>query len=257
MPRYLSSVSTNPILRDGISTYFLSKASVTAALHYLLALSTVLFVIWPKSQYLRIGSPPLTFSILAIVATLIMAYFSFSYGAAGPVQEPDQPLRAWLIEQHLPPRRAVSGLTLLAVIHTVFLLLLALPLLFAASHVSGVSAQGFGRALALILVCTLAYRWLGMLMLCLWDRQEFLRYVVARVAFVLFVIGSAFFLPPLNPLLGLISMSFGDELGQIVTIHGWLVPYADVALTIHLLILLAVYIMVSMLVARSLSSTRL
>jgi hypothetical protein len=89
-----------------------------------------------------------------------------------------------------------------------------------------------------------------MLALCLWERQEFLRYAVARVAFVLFVLGSAFFLPPVNPLLGLISMSFGDELGQVVTLVGQEVPYADVAQIIHLLLLLGSSIMVGVLVKR-------
>src|ERR671924_842578 len=73
--------AANPILRQGVHSYFLSKDPLTAALHYLLALATVLFVIWPKSQYLRVGSPPLTFNIEAIMATLIMAYLGFSYGA--------------------------------------------------------------------------------------------------------------------------------------------------------------------------------
>jgi hypothetical protein len=96
----------------------------------------------------------------------------------------------------------------------------------------------------LVVVCALAYRWLGLLTLCVWETQDFLRYVMARAAFVLFVLGSAFFLPPLNPLLGLISMSFGEELGQVVLLFGQELSYATVALIIHLLLLLGAYIMV-------------
>src|ERR671914_1138751 len=86
----VASLMANPILRQGVHSYFLSKGPLTVASHYILALAAVLFVIWPKSQYLRVGSPPLTFSIQAIVATLIMAYLGFSYGAGKFGEEPLQ-----------------------------------------------------------------------------------------------------------------------------------------------------------------------
>jgi hypothetical protein len=244
MPGVVANLAANPILRQGVYSYFLSKTPLTAALHYLLALATVLFVIWPKSQYLRVGSPPLTFSIQVIVATLIMAYLSFSYGAAKLGDETVQVSPVALGGPGLSRRGAAIGLTVLTIGHTLFFVALAFPLLVAAAHVSGISTENFGRALLLVVVCTLAYRWLGLLTLCVWETQDFLRYMVARAAFVLFVLGSAFFLPPLNPLLGLISMSFGEELGQVVRLFGHELSYATVALIIHLLLLLSAYIMV-------------
>lgn len=237
-------LATNPILRQGAYSYFLSKEPLTAALHYLLALATVLFVIWPKSQYLRVGSPPLTFDIEVIVATVIMAYLSFSYGAGKLGDEVAQVTPRILISQGLPRRGMVAGLTVLTLGHTLFFVVLALPLLVAAAHVSGVSPENFGRALLLMVICTLAYRWLGLLTLCVWETQDFMRYVVARAAFVVIVLGSAFFLPSVNPLLGLISMSFGEELGQVVMLFHYELSYATVALIIHLLLLLGAYIMV-------------
>ena len=237
-------LATNPILRQGAYSYFLSKEPLTAALHYLLALATVLFVIWPKSQYLRVGSPPLTFDIEVIVATVIMAYLSFSYGAGKLGDEVAQVTPRLLISQGLPRRGMVAGLTVLTLGHTLFFVVLALPLLVAAAHVSGVSPENFGRALLLMVICTLAYRWLGLLTLCVWETQDFMRYVVARAAFVVIVLGSAFFLPSVNPLLGLISMSFGEELGQVVMLFHYELSYATVALIIHLLLLLGAYIMV-------------
>jgi hypothetical protein len=237
-------VTVNPVLRQGVQTYFLAKPPLTAALHYLLALATVLFAIWPKSQYLRVGSPPLTFSILAIVATLIIAYLSFSYGADRVGEEAAPFSRMRLLGLNVRLRTAIGGLTLLTVAHTLFLVALAFPLLIAAAHVSGLTAQSFGRALLLMATCTLTYRWLGLLALCVWERQEFVRYVMARAAFVVFVLASAFFLPPLNPLLGLISMQFGEELGQVTQLVGQPVSYATMSLIIHLLLLLAAYIMV-------------
>jgi hypothetical protein len=234
----------NPILRQGVRSYFLSKAPLTVASHYLLALAAVLFVIWPKSQYLRVGSPPLTFIIQAVVATLVMTYLSFSYGAGKFSDEPALEPPSSQVGRGLPWRGAVVGLTALTIGHTLFFIALAFPLLIAAAHVSGVSTATFGKALLLMLSCTLAYRWLALLTLCLWETQDFMRYVVVRVAFVVFVLGSAFFLPPLNPLLGLISMSFGEDLGQVVLVFGHELSYATVALIIHLLLLLGAYIMV-------------
>jgi hypothetical protein len=227
-----------------VYSYFLSKAALTAALHYLLAIAAVLFVIWPKSQYLRIGSPPLTFSIEAIVAMLIMAYQSFSYGAGKWGDEVAQVSARDLVGQGLSRQGAVTGLTVLTIGHTLFFMALAFPLLIAAAHVSGVSSENFGKALLLMVTCTLAYRWVGLLTLCLWEKQDFLRYVVARAAFVVCVLGSAFFLPSGNPLLGLISMSFGEELGQAVRLFSYEFSYATVTLIIHLLLLLGAYIMV-------------
>jgi hypothetical protein len=238
------SLAANSVVRYGVSSYFLARAPLTAALHYLMALASVLFVIWPKSQFLRVGSPPLTFSIEAIVAVLIIAYLSFSYGASKFGDETAQVSPRSLVGQGLGRRRAVLGLTLLTLGHTLFFVALGLPLLAAAAHVSGVSAENFGLALLLIVVCTLAYRWLGLLTLCVWESRDFMRYVAARAAFVVLVVGSAFLLPPSNPLLGLISMSFGDELGQVVRLSGYELSYASVTLIIHLLLLLAAYIMV-------------
>jgi hypothetical protein len=244
MPGSVRSLAANPFLRQGVYRYFLSKDPLTAALHYLLALATVLFVIWPKSQYLRVGSPPLTFNIEAIVATLIMAYLSFSYGA-DKLEDEAAPVSPHVIAgQGLSRRGVVAGLTMLTLGHTLFFVVLAFPLLVAAAHVSGVSTENFGRALLLMVICTLAYRWLGVLTLCVWEKQDFMRYVVARAAFVVFVLGSAFFLPSVNPLLGLISLSFGEELGQVVMLFHHELSYATVALIIHLLLLLGAYIMV-------------
>jgi hypothetical protein len=244
MPGVVGSLATNPIVRQGVSSFFLAKAPLTAALHFLMALAGVLFVIWPKSQFLRVGSPPLTFSIEAIVATVIMAYLSFNYGASKFGEETAQVSPHSLIGPGLGRRRALVGLTVLSVGHTLFFMMLALPLLVAAAHVSGISSENFGRALLLMLLCTLAYRWLGLLTLCVWETQDFMRYVVARVAFVITVVGSAFLLPASNPLLGLISMSFGEELGQVVLLYGYELSYATVTLIIHLLLLLGTYIMV-------------
>jgi hypothetical protein len=244
MPGPVQSLAANLILRHGVSSYFLAKAPLTAALHYLMALASVLFVIWPKSQFLRVGSPPLTFSIEAIVATLIMSYLSFSYGASRFGDETAQVSPRTLVRQGLTRHRAVVGLTLFTIGHTLFFVMLALPLLVAAAHVSGLSRENFGRAVLLMVVCTLAYRWLGLLTLCIWETQDFMRYVAARVAFVVIVVGSAFLLPASNPLLGLISMSFGEELGQVVLLYGYELSYASVTLIIHLLLLLGAYIMV-------------
>jgi hypothetical protein len=244
MPGAVASLMANPILRQGVRSYFLSKAPLTVASHYLLALAAVLFVIWPKSQYLRVGSPPLTFIIQAVVATLIMTYLSFSYGAGKFGEEPALESPSSLVGRGLPWRGAVVGLTALTIGHTLFFIVLAFPLLIAAAHVSGVSTTTFGKALLLMASCTLAYRWLALLTLCLWETQDFMRYVAVRAAFVVFVLGSAFFLPPLNPLLGLISMSFGEELGQVVLVLGREFSYATVALIIHLLLLIGAYIMV-------------
>jgi hypothetical protein len=244
MPGVVGSLAANPILRHGVSSYFLAKAPLTAALHYLLALASVLFVIWPKSQFLRVGSPPLTFSIEAIVATLITAYLSFSYGASKFGDETAQVSPKALLGQGLTQRSAVVGLTVLTIGHTLFFIVLALPLLVAAAHVSGIATENFGRALLLMMLCTLAYRWLGLLTLCLWETQDFMRYVVARAAFVVIVVGSAFLFPASNPLLGLISMSFGEELGQVVLLYGYELSYATVTQIIHLLLLLGAYIMV-------------
>lgn len=244
MPGSVGSLAANSILRYGVSSYFLAKAPLTAALHYLMALASVLFVIWPKSQFLRVGSPPLTFSIEAMVTTLVIAYLSFSYGASKFGDEIAQVSPRALVGQGLARRGAVVGLTLLTIGHTLFFVVLALPLLVAAAHVSGISTENFGRAVLLMMVCTLAYRWLGLLTLCVWETQDFMRYVVARATFVMVVVGSAVLLPASNPLLGLISMSFGEELGQVVVLYGYELSYASVTLIIHLLLLLGAYIMV-------------
>jgi uncharacterized membrane protein len=109
-----------------------------------------------------------------------MAYLSFSYGASKFGDEMSQVSPQALVGQGLARRGAVLGLTLLTIGHTLFFVVLALPLLVAAAHVSGISTEKFGRALLLMMVCTLAYRWLGLLTLCVWETQDFMRYVAVR-----------------------------------------------------------------------------
>src|SRR5262245_8941401 len=140
MPGVVGSLASNPIVRHGVSSFFLPRAPLTAALHFLMALAGVLFVIWPKSQFLRVGSPPLTFSIEAIVATVIMAYLSFNYGASKFGEDMVQVSPHSLIGAGLGRRGALVGLTVLSVGHTLFFMMLALPLLVAAAHVSGISS---------------------------------------------------------------------------------------------------------------------
>jgi hypothetical protein len=113
---------------------------------------------------------------------------------------------------------------------------LSFPLLILAAHVSGEPLLHLGIGLLIILVCAGSYRIVGITLLTCFERDEFLLYILVRLLYVFFILGSGFVAPLYNPVLAFADASlWPHRLGSVtllgLTLHGWVVT-----VVLHLLL---------------------
>jgi hypothetical protein len=112
----------------------------------------------------------------------------------------------------------------------------SVPLLMLAAGVSGESIGHLGAGVGIILVCVGSYRVIGVALLTLLERDEFLLYILVRMLYVFFVLVSGFVAPLWNPVLAFVDASvWPPHLGSVslpgVRLHGWVAT-----VTLHLLL---------------------
>jgi hypothetical protein len=78
----------------------------------------------------------------------------------------------------------------------------------------------------IILVCVGSYRVVGVTLLTLFERDEFLLYILVRLLYVFFILGSGFVVPPFNPVLAFADASLWPHRSGALelpglTLHGW------------------------------------
>jgi len=78
----------------------------------------------------------------------------------------------------------------------------------------------------IILVCAGSYRIVGITLLTCFERDEFLLYILVRLLYVFFILGSGFVAPLANPVLAFADASlWPHRLGSVtlfdLTLHGW------------------------------------
>src|SRR5207244_2788181 len=104
---------------------------------------------------------------------------------------------------------------------------LSLPLLMLAAQVSGEPLLHLGAGMLIILVCAGSYRMIGVTLLTCFERDEFLLYILVRLLYVFFILGSGFVVPLYNPVLAFADASLWPQhrLGSValpgLTLRGW------------------------------------
>jgi hypothetical protein len=88
----------------------------------------------------------------------------------------------------------------------------------------------------IILVCAGSYRIVGVALLMCFERDEFLLYILVRLLYVFFILGSGFVAPMYNPVLAFADASlWPHRLGSVtllgLTLHGWVMT-----VVLHLLL---------------------
>jgi hypothetical protein len=88
----------------------------------------------------------------------------------------------------------------------------------------------------IILVCAGSYRIVGVALLTCFERDEFLLYILVRLLYVFFILGSGFVAPLYNPVLAFADASlWPHRLGSVtllgLTWHGWVMT-----VVLHLLL---------------------
>ena len=105
---------------------------------------------------------------------------------------------------------------------------MSLPLLVLAASVSGESLAHLGAGLLVILICSGTYRMIGITLLTMLERDEFILFIIPRIVFVFFMVtGWLVPVPPLlNPVLAFVDAGIWPQhLGALqfpgVVLHGW------------------------------------
>ncbi|RMF91711.1 MAG: hypothetical protein D6736_04765, partial [Nitrospinota bacterium] len=140
----------NPIVIEGCQTYFTRQAHLSRYLNYLIFLAALLFLTWPKSSFLRVHTPPFTYSVILVAMLIVLAYLGFSLGAQELSEEEYHTFWDWVTLTPLRVRTIVVGNLLLMLLHNGFFLLIALPILLAARNVSGTPITLVGSSVGML-----------------------------------------------------------------------------------------------------------
>ena len=234
--RFFRRAWHNPIFRGGLRTFAQQPTHRSYSLNYVATLSAVLLITWPSEGFLKLRDLPFTYNALGGTTLIILAYLSVSQGAHRFLGSRYLSLHDWL---RLAPVKAGTFLRGYLAASCLELLLfwgLSLPLLVLAARVSGESLAHLGTGILLILVCVGSYRVVGVALLTLFERDEFLLYILVRLLYVFFILGSGFVIPLYNPVLAFADASiWPHRLGALVlpglTVRGW-----AATLVLHLLL---------------------
>ena len=217
---------SNPIFCGGVAAFVQQSTRWSHGLNYLIVLSIVLFITWPKDNLLSLRDFPFTYNALGGSILIILSYLSFSHGSRKALGSDYLSLHDWLALAPLRAGAFMRGYVAVAVLDLLFFWAIALPLMVLAAGVSGESLAHLGVGLLIILVCTVTYRIIGIALLVLLERDEFLLYILVRICYVFFILVSGFIVPILNPVLAFADASiWPPRLGALwlsgVALKGW------------------------------------
>src|SRR5439155_20459571 len=105
-----------------------------------------------------------------------------------------------------------------------------------ATHVSDEPSLHLEAGMLIIFVSAGSYRMVGVTLLTCFERDEFLLYILVRLLYVFFILGSGFVVPLYNPVLAFADASIWPRrLGTLalpgLTVRGW-----AATLVLHLLL---------------------
>ena len=209
--------------------------------NYLLILSGITFISWPKGEYfdyLLSGNSPQTYSVVVIAALVVISYFSFRFGADEIKDQISHSISDWLTLTPLSAWRILSGRMALFALHTAFLVTVSAPFIVVPATISGISLQEMLWGFLILFTSAITYRTIGFFCLLALDEREFLLHTILRIIFVFFMVAVIFPLPPASPILSLVSVSsmISDRFNHF-QVFGKAYTFYKVTLIIHSAIL--------------------
>jgi hypothetical protein len=227
---------SNPIFRGGLAEFGWQSTRWSYGINYLIVLSVILFITWPKEGFLSLRDLPFTYNALGGSILIILAYLSLSQGSRKLLGSRHLSLHDWLTLAPIHAGAFLRGYLAVGLLDCGFFLALSLPLLVLAAGVAGEPLTHLGAGGLVILVCISSYRIMGITLLTWLERDEFLLYILVRLVYVFFVLVSGFVVPLCNPVLAFADTSIWPRrLGALVfpgiTLRGW-----SATLVLHLLL---------------------
>ena len=226
----------NPIFRGGLEEFAQQSLRWTHGLNYFIVLAIVLFITWPKENFLSLRDLPFTYNAVGGSSLIILAYLNFSYGSRKALGSRYLSLHDWLALAPLKAGAFLRGYLTLAGMDLLFFWGLSLPLLVLAAGVSGESLSNLGAGMMIMLVCTGCYRIIAVSLLTLLERDEFLLYIIVRIVYVFFILISGFIVPVLNPVLAFADASIWPRHVETLQLLGWRLHGWEATVVLHLLL---------------------
>ncbi len=226
----------NPIFRGGVEAFIGHPTYRAHAMNYLLALAAVLFTTWPREGFLNLRDLPFTYNALGGWALITLGFLALTQGAHKALAARSLTLHDWLMLAPVPAGTFLRGYLAASLLEIAFLWSASFPMLLLAARAAGEPLTHLSAGMSIIFVCIGSYRVIGVALLTLLERDEFLLYIVARLCYVYFILVSGFLLPLSNPVLAFADASlWPPRLGRWSLLgHTWRGWIATVAL--HLLL---------------------
>jgi hypothetical protein len=216
----------NPIFQSGLAAFMQQSLRWTHGLNYLAALSIVLFITWPKEGFLSLRDLPFTYNALGGSALIVLAYLNLSQGGRNTLPTHELRLQEWLAFTPIGAGTFLRGYLAAHGLELLFFWLLSCPLIVLAAGVAGESLVHCASGALLTLVCLASYRTVGVALLLLFERDEFILYILLRIFYICCILVSGFVSPLLNPVLAFADASIWPRhLGELVlpglVLQGW------------------------------------
>jgi hypothetical protein len=196
----------------------------------------VLLITWPKEGFLNLRDLPFTYNALGGTALIIVAYLSVSQGAHKFLGSRYISLHDWLVLAPVPAGRFLRGYLAASLLEPLLFWGLSLPLLVLAARVSGEPPGHLAAGLGIVLVCVATYRIVGVTLLTIFERDEFLLYILVRMLYVFFILGSGFVAPLYNPVLAFADASIWPHRLGALGLQGVVLPGWVATVVLHLLL---------------------
>jgi hypothetical protein len=199
----------NPFLAEGLRTYFSHPGILRTSLVLPGSLALALLASWPRGAwdaFVRSGPASDPFTVTAVTCLALLFLLCARYGAEGFSPHSLSELREFVTRTPISLAAVVGGKTGFAVLHTLFLLLLAAPFLLAGAGVSGAGPLQVLATFAVLFSAGTAVRMYGLLILALLGARTVLRDIVLMPSIALFLVVSLLWAPQLNPFMSLLDL---------------------------------------------------
>jgi hypothetical protein len=183
---------------------FFSKTVLSASFTGVVVISILLIICWPRqplSVFIVENKTPLVFFMIFAGTLIVNSYINLCCGCGEMIRRGYHiikyrtDLSTFEMENDFLKYGLVEFLS-----HSLILLLLFLPHLILAASISAVAFNLFLKAVSILYTASLLCRMFGFMVYLFWGRTSIIGYFLARTFMIVFIFGTFFFAPFLNPL---------------------------------------------------------
>jgi hypothetical protein len=231
---------SNPLLVEGWKLYFSDQRILRVYRVYLALLGLSLLLCWPKQgmgNFLLAQTPPYTYQLMIVSTFVVCTFLSGRFGLQHYGRYQMHSLSSWLKFTPLHPVRIIGGKVTLALMHSIFLTMLALPFLIVAASPSGVPIEGALTSTLILLICATSYRIIGLFFLAAMEDRPLAAGIVLWAIILTLNLLSLYLFPRANAVLAMIRIATQDM--RSLPSMKRAVPDAVGSLTAHVILSLA------------------